>query len=138
MDSFIINLKYALRIFSRRKILPMVVMLTLAIGIGTSTAIFSFVNSVLLEPLPFPDPEQLVIIESIKGGEKGRISQREIADILESTTAFDDAAGYMPEAQYNLTEKGGTGGNPSKYLPAKSFQCSWGKVSEGKRMAKRF
>lgn len=106
MESLAANIRYACRIFFRRKVFSAVVIITLAIGIGTSTAIFSFVNSILLGPLPFNEPDQLVIIESLKGGEKGRVSQREIADILENTLAFEDAAGYMPEAQYNLTERG--------------------------------
>jgi ABC-type uncharacterized transport system ATPase subunit len=49
MESFILNLKYAFKIFSKRKVFSLVVVVTLAIGIGSSTAIFGFVNSVLLE-----------------------------------------------------------------------------------------
>jgi putative ABC transport system permease protein len=78
----------------------------MAIDIGASSAIFSFVNSILLQPLPFHEPEHLYIIESVKGGETGRISQREITDIKESTSLFDDIAGYNPAAQYNLTGQG--------------------------------
>jgi putative ABC transport system permease protein len=100
------NIRYATRLLLKRKLFSLVVIVTMAIGIGASSAIFSFVNSVLLEPLPFKDPDQLVIVESQRGGERGRISQREIIDIKESTAVFEDIGGYMPEAQYNLTGKG--------------------------------
>lgn len=106
MEAFWVNLKYAWRMTMRRKMLSVVVVLTLAIGIGTSSAIFSFVDSILLREMPFRDPGKLMIIESVKGGVHGRVSQREIADILENTTSFEDAAGFNPEAQYNLTDRG--------------------------------
>ena len=100
------DIRYAGRLLAKRKAFSAVVVFTLAIGIGTSSAIFSFVNSILLEPLPFKEPEKLVIIESARGGEKGRISQREIIDIKENTTVFEDIGGYIPGAQYNMTERG--------------------------------
>lgn len=100
------NISYALRTLQKRKTYSAVIIVTLAVGIGISTAMFSFVSSVLLHPLPFENPEQLVIIESVRGGVTGRISQREIADMLENTTVFEDVAGYNPAAQYNLTGQG--------------------------------
>lgn len=100
------ELRLALRILGKRKAFSIVVVVTLTIGIGASSAIFSFVNAVLVEPLPFKDPDGLVIVESLRGGEKGRISQREITDIQESTAVFEDIGGYTPGAQYNMTEKG--------------------------------
>ena len=101
--NFFKDLQFAARILARRKLFSLVIVVTMAIGIGTSSAIFSFVNSILLQPLPFHEPEQLVIIESVRGGEIGRVSQREIADIKEGTSSFEDVAGYNPAAQYNLT-----------------------------------
>jgi putative ABC transport system permease protein len=106
METFFNSIKYAWRLSQRRKLLSLVVVSTLAIGIGASSAIFSIVDSVLLRPLPFRESEKLVIIETVKGGIQGRVSQREIADILEGTTSFDDAAGFNPDAQYNLTDRG--------------------------------
>jgi len=100
------ELKFAARVLLKRKGYSAVIIATLAIGIGASTAIFTFVNSVLFQPLPFTNPDQLIIIESVRGGVPGRISQREMIDMKENTAVFEDIAGYNPAAQYNLTGQG--------------------------------
>jgi hypothetical protein len=57
------DLSYTARLLTRRSGLAMAVVLTLAIGIGANTAIFSVVNGVLLAPLPYPQPDRLVTIQ---------------------------------------------------------------------------
>lgn len=100
------SILFAWRIIAGRKLFSTVIILTMSVGIGASTSIFSFVNGILLKPLPFPEAEKLFVIESVKAGEVGRISQREVQDIMEGTTIFEDIAGYNPAAQYNLTKHG--------------------------------
>jgi putative ABC transport system permease protein len=56
------NIRYALRLMRRRPAFSLIVVLTLALGIGGTTAIYSVVNAVLIRSLPYPDPEQLVTL----------------------------------------------------------------------------
>src|SRR5262245_23952687 len=56
------NLKLAFRLLLRNPGFTVVAVLTLALGIAANTAVFSFVNATLLRPLPFPEPERLVMV----------------------------------------------------------------------------
>ena len=62
MEGLLKDVRYAFRTMARRPALSVTIVLTLALGIGANTAIFSLVNTVLLRPLPYPEPEQLVMV----------------------------------------------------------------------------
>ncbi|MBM3787409.1 MAG: hypothetical protein FJW30_23875, partial [Acidobacteria bacterium] len=69
MESLVRYLKQAFRQILRQPAFSATIVLTLGLAIGANTAIFSFVNALLLRPFPFKDPDQLVEIQSIRGGQ---------------------------------------------------------------------
>jgi len=71
LESLLADLKHVFRRLSRSPAFTITVVLTLAIGIGANTAVFSVLNSVLLRPLPYPEPQQLVSLRLNAPGAPG-------------------------------------------------------------------
>jgi len=89
------------------------VVLTLALGIGTATAIFSLIEGVLLRPLPFREPGRLMLIGDHLGGRDGiGVTAREIETYTTTTTAFASLGGYAGK-DYETRD----GGNTPEEIP---------------------
>jgi predicted permease len=96
------DLRYAARILRKNPGFTLVAVLTLTLGIGANTAIFTVVNSVLLRPLPFDQPGQLVQLWEGAPGAEIRASGPTFVDWSEADTALQNLAAYSPTA-LNLT-----------------------------------
>src|SRR4051812_1020379 len=99
MDTLIHNLRYALRTLGRNPLFTTVTVLTMALGIGANLAIFAVVNAVLLRPLPFREPEQLVrVFDDAPGAGAHDIgmSVPEMMDLAERSGVFAQLSALIP------------------------------------------
>ncbi|HJU65029.1 MAG TPA: ABC transporter permease [Gemmatimonadaceae bacterium] len=100
------DLRYALRVLARRPGFTVIVVTTLALCIGATTAIFSVVNAVLLRPLPYAAPDRLVMVwsrDSIGGVERNVVSAANYFDWRRESRSFEQLAAYFPNWNATLT-----------------------------------
>ncbi|MEO8451035.1 MAG: ABC transporter permease [Gemmatimonadota bacterium] len=106
MTPFLIELRHATRAIGRRPGFTALAVLTLGLGIGATTAIFSVINPILLAPLPYPTGDRLAMIwEREKDGSQSLTSFATIADIGEQTRTLDRLAAIR-QWQPNLAGDG--------------------------------
>jgi len=108
MHSFWQDVRYGLRMLAKNPGFSAVAILTLALGIGANTTIFSVVNTVLLQPLPFQGPDRLVSVVGIdsRNNEQGRpLSYPDFADVRKQARSIESMAAYT-EGGMTLTEPG--------------------------------
>src|SRR5882762_9895570 len=95
MEVLLQDIRYGIRSLLQRPSFTVIAVITLALGIGATTAIFSVVNAVLLRPLPYPQSERLMLIgQSFSGnlaaaGEPKFLFWREQSQSFEAMTAYD-------------------------------------------------
>jgi putative ABC transport system permease protein len=89
------DLKYSARMLRKNPGFAAVVVITLALGIGANTAIFSFVNAVILNPLPLPDSDRLVVInETTNQGREMSVSLLNFNDWRERANSYEELGGF--------------------------------------------
>jgi putative ABC transport system permease protein len=108
MDSIIKDIRFGLRGLLKRPAFTAIAVLTLALGIGANSAIFSVVNAVLLRPLPFKDPDRLMVVwerRTNSGRANLPLSGHEYAAFKQRTTSFEALTLFQPNG-FNLTGRG--------------------------------
>lgn len=92
MESLLLDLKFAGRSLVKRPSFAIVVLTTLALGIGAATAIFSVVDGILLRPLPYADPDRLVFVNETDGGRRMTFAWPNYVDLRERARSYDAIA----------------------------------------------
>ena len=104
MRTVIRNFRYSLRMLRKNPGLTAAVIATLMLGIGATTAIYTVVYAVLLAPLPFPHPEQLVMVWSKVNGGDNAMSAGDFLDWREQNKAFQQMAAFT-QSSFNLAAR---------------------------------
>jgi putative ABC transport system permease protein len=98
MDSLIQDIRYAVRSLLARPAFTVVAAMTLALGIGANSAIFSVVNAVLLKPLPYREPDRIVQFwetNPLKGWTQASVAPANFFDWEQQSSSFEEMAAYM-------------------------------------------
>jgi putative ABC transport system permease protein len=109
METLFQDLRYGLRLLRQKPGFTAVAVLTLAVGIGANTAIFSVVNAVLFQALPYREPDRLALIwhENRKeGGKKDPVSYEAYQAFGQQSGSFQEIAGYSPRWSFTLYGNG--------------------------------
>ena len=98
------NVGYALRVLARTRGLTLTVILTLALGIGASSAVFTVVNAILLEPLPFPDAHRLVSVRQTRArAAVANVGPVRLEEWNERNSTFEALTGYTTQNAADTT-----------------------------------
>src|SRR3954465_5842866 len=91
------DIRYALRMLAKSPGFTAAAVLSLALGIGANTAVFSVVNAVLLKTLPYHEPERLVLVwgeDKTQGTHRGQVSATDVADYRARNHVFSEISTY--------------------------------------------
>ena len=107
IEDLIRDLRYELRVLAKSPVFTSVAVLTLALGVGANTAIFSVVNQLLLQPLPFSNADRVVMVWEVtpEGRHQNTTSRANFRSWREQNTAFEEMAAFSDQ-RLSLTGDG--------------------------------
>jgi putative ABC transport system permease protein len=108
METLLQDLRYGFRVLAKNPGFSSIAIITLALGVGANTAIFSVVNAALLRPLPYQDPDRLVYVwsaEKARGINQSTVSIPDLRDWRQQNRVFDGMVGWW-SGSYNLSGGG--------------------------------
>ena len=121
MQTLLQDIRYGIRMLAKNPGFTVVAVLTLALGIGANTALFSVVNAVLLKALPFHQPDRLVALYQNKVQfQRASISYPNFLDWQRQNRTFDSMAAFRPD-DFNLTGAGEAEHIPGEMISADFF-----------------
>ncbi len=137
MDSFRYDLRHAWRVLARQPGMTATIVLTLALGIGANTAVFSVVHAVLLRPLPYPDPDQLVMVwekRPAEGVMNNSVSPADFLDWARTSRSFT-AMAALSGTTMDLTGSGDPVQLPAAGVTAAFFDVLGVRALHGRTFA---
>src|SRR5215217_344480 len=134
MGSFLRDLRFALRQLRRSPVFTVAAIACLALGIGANTAIFTVINAVLVRPLPYPDPDRLVMVWESNAGrkrERNTVAPANYLDWKAESDVFERMAGVY-DKRMNLTGVGEPVEVPAQSATAELFPLLGLRASMGR------
>src|SRR6185295_6932531 len=113
VENIVRDVTYSVRVLLKSYAFTIVVILTLALGIGANTAIFSFANGILLRPLPYPQSDRLAVLDESapkQGLPSMTVAYPNFLDWRDQNTVFDGVATYYGTSRFAMT----LGGQPTE------------------------
>jgi putative ABC transport system permease protein len=101
-EEFLQDVRYGTRLLVKNPLVALIAIVTLALGISANTAIFSVVNAFLLRPLPYGDPNRLVMVDSYQRGQSTGVSFADFEDWRRQNKVFDELAFFNLRWNANL------------------------------------
>src|ERR1041384_6636211 len=111
MGNLLQDLHYGFRLLWKTLGFTIAAVVSLALGIGANTAIFSVVNTILLKSLPYKDPERIVLVwgdETTKDNKRSQVSATDVDDWRHQNSVFEDVTTY---GNWSATFTNGTNGS---------------------------
>jgi putative ABC transport system permease protein len=136
MNTFFRDLRYSIRLLLKSPAFTAVAVLSIALGIGANTTVFSVINAVLLKSLPYKDPNSLVLLWGDTKAEgslrkHNQVSATDVADFRSQSTVFEDVATYA--GWYPIV----SGDNEAERIPAIQVGDGFFKVMKGQPLLGR-